>query len=115
MTSDSSNHEWTMKMLEKFKGETHFTGAPYIDFSRLETQELQLKADKSVERGKFKPHPQITNTYLAHPETIRALRPEILLAGDIDEFAESIPCPGCSRSLDKQFWIHCPYCESDLK
>lgn len=114
MANDSADDKWAMKMLDKFKREAHFTGAPYVDFSRMETQELKLKADPQIERGKFRPDPQNPGIYFAHPETIRALRPEIILAGDVDEFHELVSCPSCHEKWDQQFWRYCPHCETSL-
>lgn len=74
---------------------------------------VHIKPDSSIGRGKFKPHPAFPGKYLAHPVTMRALKKDILLAGeDFTEFEDFQRCESCGEVMDRQFWHFCPYCES---
>lgn len=79
--------------------------------------DVQIMADKNVSPGKFVPNVTLPGTYRAHPVTIRAMRKDIFVAGN-DEFLDLEAlhlCHKCSKELDLQFWIFCPYCEAQFK
>ena len=85
---------------------------PYYQQYSQNTQ-AHMRPNSSISRGKFKPHPKLLGIYQAHPVTIRALKKDILLAGeDFSQFQDSRPCESCKQVVDRQFWHFCPYCES---
>ena len=85
---------------------------PYYQ-KQPQNAQVHLKPDPSISPGKFKPHPSLPGTYLAHPTTLRALKKDILLAGeDFEEFEDIQSCTSCKERVDRQFWHFCPHCES---
>ena len=100
------------KKLEQIKQANWHGQKPYYQ-QRAQNAQVQVKPDPSVGRGKFKPDPRSLGAYLAHPMTIRALKKDLLLAGDdLLAFAQSQPCPSCHTTVDRQFWNFCPHCEA---
>lgn len=72
---------------------------------------IKIRPNKKVSPAKFLPDPLIPGGYIAHPDTIRAMRKDILIAGeDLDENELIYECQGCHNQLDLQFWLFCPYC-----
>jgi hypothetical protein len=72
---------------------------------------VHIRPDKSVLLGKFKPDPLIPGGWIAHSETIKALREEIFVGGfDLSDTELFYQCQGCQTTLDLQFWKHCPFC-----
>jgi hypothetical protein len=85
---------------------------------RLEEQEdvkVQFRPKKEISLGMFKPDPLLPGLYLAHPQTLRALRQNLFVGLDDEERLERFSfghrCESCKEVLDMQFWLHCPYCE----
>lgn len=80
-------------------------------------QDLQvaLRVDESVAPAMFKPDPWRPGGYVANSLTLRAVRPDIFVAGDeIEALALELPCPNCNVKLDYQFWRLCPHCAHPL-
>ena len=83
---------------------------PYFSEKHQEVK-VQIRANNSVEPATFKPDPLIPGGWIAHPETIRALRKDIFLGDeDFGELEILYKCVGCNKTIDVQFWILCPYC-----
>ena len=81
----------------------------------VQTQ-VQILPDKSVSPGSFLPHPLLPGAYKAHPQTIAAVRKDIFMAGnEFVDLEEIIKCDGCKESIDKQFWVFCPFCGAKYK
>jgi hypothetical protein len=73
---------------------------------------IQLRANDGVEPGIFKPDPLIPGGWIAHPQTINAVRKDIFLGDeDFEELEILYQCIGCKKTIDLQFWIRCPYCD----
>ncbi len=110
--SNKSNDE---KILELFAQERWDYQAPVYDMGSPDSGNVQIRPDKTVSLGNFKPDPLIPGGYTAHPTTIRAMKKDIFVAGNDSEITE-IPyiCEGCKRQLDIQFWNFCPYCEGKI-
>jgi len=84
--------------------------------NHIENLQVKIRASQSVSIGMFKADPFIPGGYIAHPDSIKALRKDIFtLDFDLDEFQEIVTCSGCKNKLDKQFWIYCPYCGAEFE
>lgn len=82
---------------------------------RSQDIQVALRVDENVSPGMFRPDPLVSGGYIANSLTLRAVRPDIFVAGqDLEELAVPVPCGRCSRPLDRQFWRLCPYCGSQL-
>ncbi|MCK5074423.1 MAG: hypothetical protein KAQ98_13415 [Bacteriovoracaceae bacterium] len=76
---------------------------------------VNIRPNKSISPGKFKKDPFTPGGYLAHPNTIRAVRKEIFMAGEEFIDLEKIyVCESCHNKVDLQFWHFCPYCEASF-
>ncbi len=76
---------------------------------------IQIRANESVGPGIFKPDPLIPGGWIAHPQTIKAVRKDIFMGEDgFEELEILYQCISCKKTIDLQFWIHCPYCESKI-
>jgi hypothetical protein len=83
--------------------------------NRYQEIKIQMRPNNSVEPGIFKPDPTIPNGWMAHPQTINAVRKDIFVADDDFEELEILyECDGCKKTLDLQFWIRCPYCNHNI-
>ncbi len=91
-------------------GQAHFASQPE------EVHNVQIRPDKSINPGNFKPDPFIPGGYKAHPVTIRAMRPDIFIGGDemFEDLEVLYKCIKCQKELDLQFWKFCPYCEAQF-
>lgn len=78
-------------------------------------QDVQILPDKSIGLGKFLPHPLLPEAFKAHPQTIAAVRKDIFMGGEgFEDLEEMVECKQCSKSLDKQFWVFCPFCGAEF-
>lgn len=82
----------------------------YFNLNQTEDFKVVIRPDESISRAKFKKHPLIDNGYLAHPDTIRALRQDIFFHGGFEDLENIIECHQCAKHYDLQFWKLCPYC-----
>lgn len=84
-------------------------------FNTDEYQETQIniRPSKNVSLGMFRPDPLIPGGHIAHPTTIRAMRKSLFMLGDnFIDLEKKYTCEKCKKTLDLQFWILCPYCET---
>jgi len=103
------------KNYDKITNLKNAAGLPLVS-KYFEQSQVQLKSDTSISPSKFKKHPILLNTYLAHPTTIKALKKDIFTVGeDFEDLENIIECSCCNRQIDAQFWIFCPYCEAQIK
>ncbi|MBF0300847.1 MAG: hypothetical protein HQK51_19210 [Oligoflexia bacterium] len=95
---------------------THDGGHNVYDLNQEQKFDLSLFADDKIAPGLFKPDQSNPQKFYANSLTIRALKKNILLAGeDFDEFAEIYVCEKCNKELDLQFWHFCPFCETQFR
>ena len=73
-----------------------------------------IRPSKNVRIGVFKVDPIYPNSYIAHPDTIRALKKDILVDENDLDFYEEYICQNCKSALDKQFWLYCPFCGTNF-
>lgn len=74
---------------------------------------LQIDPDPSVPPAVFKPFPPNPLHFLAHPNTIRAVRKDLFVVSwEMHELAFPYDCEKCRHTLDLQFWHFCPFCEA---
>ena len=98
------------KMHEEIQKESWNNKARYYSDEFQEAQ-VQILPDASVSIAKFIPSKINPSTYHAHPDTIKALRKDLFVAGaDFSQFEFKHCCLGCNSELDLQFWRYCPYC-----
>lgn len=84
---------------------------PLLQTSQHLQEQVNIRPNKSVSTGKFKPDPLLPGGYIAHPQTIAALKKNIFMAGDsFEDLEQLIECEGCKHHIDQQFWSFCPYC-----
>ncbi len=89
---------------------------PLFDLEDFQDKKIDIKPDESITPGNFKPHPLRPGLYFAHPQTIMAMKKNILTAGDnLDELSQNYSCHKCDYQLDLQFWNFCPSCMSEIK
>ena len=102
------------KLYTKLQQVANAAGKKHFDSTPCQSISLSLRPDKKVPRAKFSPDPLRPGGHLAHPTTLRALRKDIFAAGDelFEDLEDIVQCVGCSRQLDRQFWIFCPHCET---
>jgi hypothetical protein len=82
----------------------------YFDLEQPSNQQVVLRPDKSISPAKFKKHPFLEGAYLAHPDTIRAVRKDLFFHGGFEDLEFPVECPKCAAQYDLQFWSLCPYC-----
>lgn len=112
----SEESEKAKEVLEKIEKLKNAADQSLVNTRSPETFKLQIKPDKTISPGKFKADPKVPSTYLAHPQTIRAMKKNIFAVGDdIDELVELYLCHSCQTELDKQFWHFCPYCGTEFQ
>jgi hypothetical protein len=90
------------------------TNAANLALCDQHTQDFQVRLlpDNSLAPARFKKILDYPPTYLAHPVTIRAVRPDLFTAGEcLEDFAIVHCCFGCKQEIDIQFWKFCPFCE----
>ena len=110
---EDSRTKWA---LEQLKYSSLKTGAPQYDLSQYETVQINIRIQNDVPTGLFKPDPMITGGWIANTQTFRAMNKNIFTGTEIfDDLLLPIPCPGCAKKLDWQYWVHCPHCEFKLK
>ena len=104
-------------LYQKLINATNMTGGQMFSDHPEADIKINLRPDKSVPLGKFKPDPFNSRGYIAHPTTIRAMRKEIFVAGEelFVDLEHEIDCHSCGKKIDQQFWIFCPFCEASLQ
>ena len=105
------------KIHEKFKKAKNILRAPMFKQKCSEEVKVHIRPNSEVPRGKFKPDPLSSGTYMAHPVTIRAVRKELFVAGNdlFLDLEDKFFCSSCSSELDRQFWKFCPFCEGQIE
>lgn len=89
--------------------------SPVFNMNYPEEFKVNIRPDKSVSPGMFKPDPFIQGAYKAHPITIKALKKDIFMGGDeFCDLEDLYKCLSCSKEIDLQFWHFCPYCEASF-
>ncbi|HAZ13330.1 MAG: hypothetical protein A2X86_15095 [Bdellovibrionales bacterium GWA2_49_15] len=101
---------------QQLKTLTNAAGLPLVGAANDFEIKVQFVAKNSITPGKFKAHPSLPNTWFAHPQTIRALRPDIFVLGEdgLEDFESLCQCNICHQTFDRQFFILCPHCLRDL-
>lgn len=103
----------TLKKINQFK---NLAGRKEYDTNHPQDFKVHFKIDNTMEHGSFKPSQVYPGQWLTTEQTLRALKRNIFALGDsIDEIAEPYQCLSCTKDLDRQFWIFCPYCGSPFK
>lgn len=99
--------------LRRLENEKSVTGQRQFNLQQDEVRQVQIRPDSTVSLGHFRPDPLVPGALKAHPQTIRALRTEIFVAGhDLFDSLEFLHiCEGCHKEIDLQFWHFCPFCE----
>ena len=98
------------KILEHLRREQKLAQQPLWTLDQPEDVQLQLRVDESVSPAKFKPDPLIPGGYIANSLTLRAMKPQLFVAGhDLDQLSQIHHC-ACGQEWDQQFWKFCPHC-----
>ncbi|GAB4025337.1 MAG: hypothetical protein Fur0010_28540 [Bdellovibrio sp.] len=89
---------------------------PLLDTDNVEEVKVNIRPDSSVSPAMFVPDPLIPGGYKAHPITIRAMKKDLFFVSSegFADLEQIVPCKGCNRDIDAQFWNFCPYCEAPL-
>jgi hypothetical protein len=83
---------------------------PYYS-NKYQELKIHMRQNNSVEPGVFKPDPLIPGGWIAHEQTIRAVRKDIFMGDeDFGELEILYECSSCKKTIDVQFWVLCPYC-----
>jgi len=100
--------------LEKVKKELlELQNAANLPLLSDDYQEVKvaIRPCSDVTPAMFKQDPLNPNGHIAHPDTIKAMRKDIFVAGEgFEDLQKEITCRSCKKIYDIQFWIHCPYC-----
>ncbi|MFW5887442.1 MAG: hypothetical protein ACOCUH_01455 [Bacteriovoracia bacterium] len=84
---------------------------PAINIDSSQETTINIRPSKDVNIGMFKKDPLVPGGYIAHPNTIKAMRKDLWMAEeDLDRFEYIYMCESCKHQLDLQFWEFCPYC-----
>jgi hypothetical protein len=91
-------------------------GLPLLNLDSRQDISVSIRPSQNVSPGKFKADPLIPGGYLAHPQTMRALKKDIFLAGeDMEDLEDLYICKSCKTEIDLQFWHFCPFCGSSFQ
>lgn len=83
---------------------------PYYS-NKSQELKIHIRQNNSIEPGVFKPDPLIPGGWIAHEQTIRAVRKDIFMGEeDFGELEILYECSSCKKTIDIQFWEMCPYC-----
>lgn len=98
------------KILELLQAEQKLAGMPLWQTDFPEEVKVHFRVDESISPAKFKPDPLIPGGYKANSLTLRAMKPQLFVAGsDLDQLCEIHHC-ACGEEWDQQFWKLCPFC-----
>lgn len=87
-----------------------------FDVSQSDEIKINIRPDKNVTIGLFKADPLLLSGFIAHPETIRAMRKDIFVTDpDLLDRSHVEICNSCKQTIDHQFWLYCPYCGSTFR
>jgi hypothetical protein len=104
----NDNPENIKRYLESLKNSI---GHQYLDLDKKEEFKVNIRPCSSVTPSLFKPDPLNQYGYIAHSQTIAALKKDIFMAGaNFDELEQLIKCEECKSTIDIQFWHFCPHC-----
>jgi hypothetical protein len=105
-----------LEKLEKVKSIQNAVEAPHYNTEQAQDIQVSIEIDNSIAHGRFQPHPEKINTWLASEQTFRAMKKNIFaLDEEMLDLADNIICESCKTTLDKQFWSFCPYCGASYK
>jgi hypothetical protein len=109
------NYNDPQTLIDHLKKIENMAGVPAIDLQLPENYQVKVRANEHVGPAMFKPDPFIPGGYIANSLTIRAMRPDIFVAGDsLEDLSHAYEC-ACGKHFDVQFWKLCPYCARDIK
>ena len=95
--------------------ETNIGGKSAFNQENYQEEQINIRKNNSVEPGQFKTDPIIPGGYIAHEQTIRAMRKDLFMIGsDPDLLLMPYECT-CGEELDLQFWEKCPYCSRSIE
>ncbi|MEE2670933.1 MAG: zinc ribbon domain-containing protein [Bdellovibrionota bacterium] len=110
------NEREAQKALEKIKTFRNLAGRAEFDTDAPETYKIDIKVDNSVPHGQFLPSKIYPGSWRASEQTYRAMKKDLFALGEsVDELVAPYICSSCKTSLDKQFWLFCPYCGESFK
>lgn len=90
-------------------------GQSALDLELPQNFQVKIRVNETVGPAMFKPDPLIPGGYIANSLTVRAMRPDIFVAGDsLEDLSLDYTC-ACGKNFDVQFWKLCPYCARDIK
>jgi len=76
---------------------------------------IHIRPNRNVPIAKFSPDPNIPGGHMAHPQTIKALKKEILTQRiNFEDDFRPYTCKKCKEIIDLQFWNLCPFCEEKI-
>ena len=111
MSKNISNED----LFDRIQKETNVANQKAFSSNHEETT-VRIRPDSSITPAKFIIDPLTPGGYKAHPSTIKGMRKDLFIAGnEIDELEIAYQCKCCDKNLDLQFWLRCPYCESEIK
>lgn len=104
------------QIFEEIQKMTNGIGTQLLDLEKEQEVKINIRPDKQVAIGLFKPDPLLLSGFIAHPDTIRAMRKDIFVTDpDLLDRSQVALCEGCEQILDRQFWHYCPFCGENFK
>jgi hypothetical protein len=101
---------------KKLSSYTNAANQPLFHSDKHFEVKVKIKPDKSIAPALFKPDLENPGHYKAHPQTINAMRKDLFMGGeDFIDLEVKVDCDSCHKTLDLQFWKHCPFCEGKLR
>lgn len=106
----------TQQIFEEIQKMTNAIDTQLLDIHQPDEIKLNIRADKTMAIGLFKPDPFLLSGFVAHPDTIRAMRKDIFVTDpELLDRSILINCDGCQQPLDCQYWHYCPFCGESFK
>ena len=101
-------------LYNKLQSATNIVGTSQFSSTPDQEVHVNIRADKSISPGKFKPDPVLAGGFKAHPTTIAAMRKDVFVGGNdcFEDLEYLYQCTSCKDVIDLQFWQFCPFCEA---
>lgn len=106
----------TQEIFEDIQKMTNGIGTQLLDLNQPQELQIKIRPDKTIAIGLFKADPLLLSGFVAHPDTIRAMRKDIFVTDpELLDRGLMINCESCKQPLDCQFWHYCPFCGENFR
>lgn len=110
------NNKSAQELFEDIQKMTNGIDTALFNTNKAEEIKINIRPDKTIAIGLFKPDPILLSGFVAHPDTIRAMRKDLFVTDpDLLDRGLLINCDSCKQPLDCQFWLYCPFCGENFR